>query len=367
MIADSVRKLAGHALVAGFQGSALPGDLLRAAKAGELGGFILFRRNLGGPAEVAELTRSLAQAYPGDLPPFICVDQEGGRVQRLGPPVLQLPPMRAFGNLDDVALTEQAGDCLGRQLAALGFNVDFAPVLDVDTRPDSPIIGDRSFGADPEQVVRHGRAFARGLQRAGVAACGKHFPGHGDAALDSHLALPRIRHGLGRLEQIELAPFRALASELCAIMTAHIIFDALEPERPATLSRVALQEVLRGRIGFDGVVFSDDLLMKAIADHAGIPEAACAAIEAGCDVLLVCDEPELTLSVHEALVRRAERESAFAERLRQAASRSLAARRRYPPRASARDALDARLVLPEAHALEDRIANALQRQATSQG
>jgi beta-N-acetylhexosaminidase len=363
MIVDSLRKLAGQAIVAGFPEGDPPAALLTAAARGELGGFILFRRNLGPAPAVVELAERLVAAFPPGLPPFLGVDQEGGRVQRFGPPVLQLPPMRALGRVDRPDLTEQLAACLGAELAALGFNVDFAPVLDVDTHPDSPIIGDRSFGAEPDRVIRHGRAIARGLQRAGVAACGKHFPGHGDAALDSHLALPRVGHDRRRLDGVELAPFRALASELSAIMTAHIVFDALEPDVPATLSRVAIQQLLRGELGFGGVVFSDDLRMKAIADHYGIPEAGCEAIAAGCDTLLVCDEPELSLQVHEALLRRAEREPRFADRLRESAARSLAVRRAYPPRPVKPDEITARLASPAAVALHERMRDALARDA----
>ena len=363
MIVDSIRKLAGQAIVAGFPAGDPPGELLEAAARGELGGFILFRRNLGPPPAVVELTRRLISAFPADLPPFLGVDQEGGRVQRLGPPILQLPPMRDLGAFDRPELTEEAGACLGAQLAAFGFNVDFAPVLDVDTHPDSPIIGDRSFGAVPERVARHGGAFARGLQGAGVAACGKHFPGHGDAALDSHLALPRVTHGRGRLDAVELAPFKALSSTLATMMTAHIVFDALESGVPATLSRVAIEQVLRGEFGFGGVVFSDDLLMKAIADHYGVPEAGCEAIAAGCDTLLVCDEPDLTLQVHEALVRRAEREPRFAERLRQSAARSLSVRRLYRPQPLRVEQLEARLAGAQAHAVQERLAHAPQADA----
>jgi beta-N-acetylhexosaminidase len=314
---------------------------------------------------VAGLTAALAAAFPADLPPWIAVDQEGGRVQRLGAPVLQLPPMRSIGRIDDPALTEAIARALGGQLSARGFNMDFAPMLDVDTNPDSPVIGDRSFGAEPERVARHGRAFAHGLQAVGVAACGKHFPGHGDAALDSHFALPHVDHDRARLTRVELAPFAALAGELCSIMTAHIVFAALEAGRPATLSRAAITELLRRELGFGGVIFSDDLRMKAIADQIGIPQAACEAIAAGCDVLLVCDEPELSLQVHAALVARAEQDAAFVDRLRDAAARSLAARRRFPPRALSGAALAATLSSPQTRALEDRLAHALSQLANS--
>ena len=359
MIADSLRKLAGHALLAGFPGEAPPPDLQRAAGRGEIGGFVLFRRNLASPEQIAGLTNTLCAACPRDAPPpWIAVDQEGGRVQRLGPPVLQLPAMDLLGRLDDPSLTEHAAAVLGRQLGALGFNLDFAPVLDVNTRPENPVIGDRSFGAETERVVRHGAAFARGMQSAGVAACGKHFPGHGDTELDSHLALPRIAHDRERIERVELAPFRALAAELASMMTAHVVCDALDAERPATLSPAVLTGELRARLGFAGVIFSDDLEMKAISDHAGVPEAACAAIDAGCDAVLICSQPELCLATHAALVARAEREPAFAERLRAAAARSHKARSAYPCRPLSPAAIASALEALRDPGLEERLAGA---------
>lgn len=360
MIADSVRKLAGQVLVAGFAGHEPAPELCAAAARAELGGFILFRRNLGDPPQIAELTGRLiaACAAAAEAPPWIAVDQEGGRVQRLDPPVLALPPMRVLGEIDDAALTERAAHVLGRQLAALGFNLDFAPVLDVDTYAHSPIIGDRSFGSDVARVVRHGAAFARGLEAAGVASCGKHFPGHGDAALDSHLALPRVAHGRERLDAVELAPFRAVAPALSSIMTAHIVFDALDPARPATLSQAALAQLLRREIGFEGVIFSDDLEMKAISDHYGVAEAACESIAAGCDAVLVCSQPELCLQAHAALVHRAEREPRFAERLRDAARRNLAARKGHPARPQAPARVLAQLHALSDAALQERLASA---------
>jgi beta-N-acetylhexosaminidase len=356
MIALSLPRLAGQALVAGFPAGPPPPLLLDAATRGELGGFILFRRNIGDPEAVANLIGQLVQSCPADLPPWIGVDQEGGRVQRLGAPIVQLPPMRVLGEIDDLALTEAAATLLGQQLRALGVNLDFAPVLDVDSNPLNPIIGDRSFGSDPALVARHGIAFARGLQAAGVAGCGKHFPGHGDTALDSHLALPRLSHTLERLRQLELLPFGAAAAQIETLMTAHIVFDALDPGTPATLSHAVLRTLLRDELGFQGVIFSDDLEMKAISDHYGVADAACQAVAAGCDVLLICSRPELCVTAHEALVRRAEREPTFAARLLDAAQRSLAVRRKYRSQPLAGKALTERLRTLDASALEQRIA-----------
>lgn len=356
MIPDSPAVLAGQALLAGFPGTSPPPVLEQAASRGELGGWVLFARNLGSPAQITELTRRLAGAHPADLPPWIAVDQEGGRVQRLRAPVLQLPPMRRLGQIDDPGLTASAAELLGRQLRLLGFNLDFAPVVDVDSNPDNPVIGDRSFGADPALVSRHGFAFARGLEAAGVAACAKHFPGHGDTALDSHLALPRLVHDRERLARVELAPFRALARHVATVMTAHVCFDAIDPALPATLSRDVVTGLLRDELGFGGVVFSDDLEMRAVADRWGVARAACLAIEAGCDAVLVCADTDRVLEAHAALLRRAQSEPAFEARLREACARSLAARRRFPLSPCASEDVSEALAALGPGALEARFA-----------
>jgi beta-N-acetylhexosaminidase len=326
MIPRSLYAAAGQVLVVGYEGPLPPSELRERAQAGALGGFILFKRNLGNAAEVAALTAALRAFFPAELPPWIAIDQEGGRVARLGPPVVRLPAARVLGDLDDLGLTLEAGAVLGQQLAWLGINLDFAPVLDVATNPANPVIGDRSFADDAARVIRHARAFAAGLAQARVTACGKHFPGHGDTIQDSHYTLPRLTHGEARLRQVELAPFAALAAELPCIMTAHVVFDAWDPGVPATLSRRVVTGLLREELGFAGLVFSDDLEMKAIAGEYGLDEAACRAIEAGCDVLLVCSKLDYIERAHAGLLQRAERDAAFAARLEQAARRSLSAR-----------------------------------------
>jgi len=357
---SSTAQAAGQVLVAGFPEPDPPPRLLEALGRGRLGGVILFRRNVGEPAEVARRIARVVEAAPADLPPLVAVDQEGGRVARLGEPVLKLPPMRALGRLDDPDLTRRAAQVLGDQLAALGFNCDFAPVLDVDTNPDNPVIGDRSFAADPDGVVRHGLAFAEGLRAAGVLPCGKHFPGHGDTELDSHLALPRLTHDRARLDAVELVPFRRSAGRVPMLMTAHVVFDALDPGVPATLSRRVVEGLLRQELGWDGVVVSDDLEMRAVSDHWGVPEAAVRAIDAGCDALLVCSDVDLLFEAHRALVDRAERDEAFARRLHRAAARFVSLRAEAPaaPITDA-GALHARLSSEGARALAAELAERL--------
>jgi beta-N-acetylhexosaminidase len=326
--------LCGQLLVGGFSGTELTQAFRDALGRGERGGAILFRRNLRGSLrDTAALNRAIVRAAPPELPPLIGVDQEGGRVTRLGPPVLELPPMRAFGRLYDVDLVARAGRALGAELAALGFSMDFAPVLDVDTRATNPIIGDRSFSSDPALVARMGAAFASGLQTAGVLACGKHFPGHGDTTTDSHLELPCVDQPATRLQAVEWVPFRDLRASTCAaVMTAHVVYPALDAAVPATLSRVILHDVLRTKLGFDGLVISDDLEMKAVADRMPIEESAVRAVRAGCDVLLICSSEELQSRAHVALVREAERDPRFLADIVAKVSRGLDARRKCPSR-----------------------------------
>ena len=310
--------------------------------------------------QIAVLIARIADSGAQHTPLLVAVDQEGGRVARLGSPVLKLPPMRALASLSDPALTERAAAFLGGQLRALGFTMDFAPVLDVDTNPANPVIGDRSFGATPEQVVEQAYAFARGLASAGVLACGKHFPGHGDTDLDSHLALPRLAHDRARLDRVELAPFRAARGTLPAIMTAHVVFESLARGKPATLAHEVITELLRGELGYDGAIISDDLEMKAIADHYGVEQAACLAIEAGCDTLLVCSRLDWVERARVALSERAAREPAFKRRLEDASERTRALRAGHRPEPiTDPGALERALSREAAQALAQEIASRL--------
>jgi beta-N-acetylhexosaminidase len=293
----------GQLLFAGFEGTELPGDLARLIAEGRVGGVILFARNLRDPHQIRALTRELHSHASDDAPLLLAIDQEGGRVQRLREPWTEWPPMRRVGDANDLDLTRAVAIALARELSDLGIFLDFAPVIDVDTNPENPVIGDRSFGRDQERVARHGRAFITAMQEAGVAACAKHFPGHGDTSTDSHLALPRLDHDLGRLRRVELPPFRAaVAAGVASIMTAHVLFPRLDGKRPATLSPDVMA-LLREELGFEGVVFSDDLEMRAVADHFRPEQLVSGCLEAGVDCLLVCHDASLRLEV----LRRLER------------------------------------------------------------
>lgn len=321
---------AGQLLAVGFDGESLPNDVERALVDGRVGGTILFRRNIVDLEQVRALNLHTL-ALPLAFTPWICVDQEGGRVRRLveSMGVSAIPAMRLLGRENDPELAAQLGEIVGRELAALAFNVDFAPVLDVDSNPANPIIGDRAFSTEPQRVAELALAFAKGLLNAGIVPCGKHFPGHGDTDLDSHLALPVLDFDRQRLDALELVPFRAaVEANLPMLMTAHILLPRLDPDHPATLSRPILQGILREELGYTGIVVSDDLEMKAVADRYSVEEAVELGLEAGVDLFLVCHEQERWERAHAALVRLGERDSRTRGMLHQAAQRVIDCKQR---------------------------------------
>ena len=243
----------------------------------------LFRWNLGAEQEVRRLTADLARAMGPHA--LIGLDQEGGSVVR-ATFLPQPPAAMALGAVGDAALAESVGAAVSRGLRAMGFNWNFAPVLDVNNNPANPVIAERSFGEEPKQVARLAGAWMRGALREGVACCVKHFPGHGDTHVDSHHDLPVVDKPLAALEALELLPFRALRREAPAVMTAHIVYPQLDAEHPATLSRQVLGQLLRDDWGYDGVVITDSLVMKAIHERWGHPRAAVMALQAGADMVM---------------------------------------------------------------------------------
>lgn len=272
-------------LLPGFVGATAPAWLLELLREG-LGGVCLFSTNVETPAQLAALTASLREANPLAV---VAIDEEGGDVTRLfadrGAPY---PGNAVLGRIDEAALTRTIGRAVGDALAAAGCTMTFAPDADINSNPLNPVIGVRSFGATPDLVARHTAAWIDGVQSAGIAASAKHFPGHGDTATDSHLALPVVDLPLERLRECELAPFRAaIAAGTRTIMTSHILLPQLDAEHPATLSPRILQGLLRGELGFEGVIVSDALDMAGASGVHGIPAAAVHALAAGCDLLCI--------------------------------------------------------------------------------
>ena len=354
-MASELETQAARLFTVGFQGKTVSADLSLLLARG-VGGVVLFARNVGEPAEVAALTSAIKREAARPIP--LSLDQEGGKVARLRRGFSELPAMRTLGETGSAALTREVGALLGRELRAVGFDQNYAPVLDVDTNPDNPVIGSRSFGRTPELVSELGVALAAGLESVGVAACGKHFPGHGDTNQDSHLALPRLTHSLQRLEQIELRPFAAaITAGIPSLMTAHVIFEPLDPVYPATMSRTVLHGLLREKLGYDGLVVTDDLEMRAIADHYAVEEVVVRGLNAGVDQFLCCHTAELAQRAIEAVVHAVERGTISRETLSTANRRIQSFTARY-----ARPALenpDLSVLRCDAHlALLERIGQA---------
>ncbi len=350
-----LRRKIGPLLMAGFDGFTPTPHLERLPRVWPLGGVILFRPNFGDCCQLAGLTARLQAlaASVASMPLMIAIDQEGGMVARIETGITPLPSamaLREAGSLDDC---ETLTRMVNEELLALGINVNFAPVLDVNNNPANPVIGVRAFGETVEDVCDFGLAALRGIRAAGVLATIKHFPGHGDTEVDSHLGLPKVAHDRARLDAIELAPFRAaIAAGAQAVMSAHVVFPAIEtdPDRPSTLSSAVLTGLLRGELGFDGVVFTDCLEMAAIADGVGVVEGALAAFKAGADVLLVSHREDRQLAVLEALLAAVESGEITEARLDQSLRRIERIRQGLPARAGEIAAIAApeRLALAEA-------------------
>ena len=330
-----VRRHAGQLAIAGFAGHAIPADLRLLAREFDLGGIVLFARNVDSPEQVADVARD-AQTLAGEIPLWVSVDQEGGRVARLKAPFTVWPPMLTLGRSGDEALAARFARALAAEMKAVGISLDYTPVLDILTNPKNPVIGDRALAGQAEDVARLGRAVIEALQSEGVAACGKHFPGHGDTSADSHHELPLVEHPPDRLQAVEYVPFRAaIAAGVAAIMTAHILVPSVDEERPATLSRRFVTETLKEQLGYGGLVLSDDLEMKAVSARYGVPEAAVGAIAAGCDAVLLCgaaQEPQA--AALEAIIHAVEEGTLPLRRVEDALARHRRIKERFlaPPR-----------------------------------
>ncbi len=292
--------IAGQMVIAGFAGKVLPAEVAEALEAGRLSGVILFDRNRGSPGEVRDLTDSIRAASV--VPAIIAIDHEGGQIQRLGAPATVWPRAREVGATANTRKARQLGKAMAAELLAVGINVNFAPVLDVDSNPDNPVIGDRSFSHDASRVAKLGAAMIDGFNQAGLLSCGKHFPGHGDTDLDSHHDLPEVSADRETLERRELLPFQAaIKAGVPMIMTAHVKATAIDKYYPATISRPILYDLLRVAMGFNGLIVSDDLEMGALAENMPIEDAAFSAARAGCDLLMACSGPDRAEAARDAL------------------------------------------------------------------
>ena len=262
---NALHRHVGRLFILGFAGATIPPELSAVAREWGLGGVILFGRNIEAPEQVAELAHD-AQQLATEVPLWVSVDQEGGRVARLRSPFTEWPAMAALGRHGDPALSARVATALADELAAVGVTLDFAPVLDLHHAGADPVIGDRALSDDPDLAARLATSFIEALQARGVAACGKHFPGHGDTRADSHHELPVVEHPPDRFRARDLVPFRAaIEAGVASVMSAHVLYPAFDDEQPATLSRTLISDVLRDEMGHRGLIVTDDLEMGAIA------------------------------------------------------------------------------------------------------
>ena len=303
MQALSLRAKIGQRLAAGFPGTEPDADFLRLVREFKVGNVILFRHNIVDETQLTRLCaqlRMLIEAETG-FQPFITIDQEGGVVTRLPNEETNIPGAMALAATGDPENAYRMGTITATQLRGCGINFDLAPDMDVNCNPDNPVIGVRSFGDDPAEVAKYGTAMLKGLLDGGVYACIKHFPGHGDTAVDSHIGLPCIDKPLEQLEKIELVPFKAgIAAGVPAVMTTHILFPQLETKHiPATMSRTIITGILRKKLGFDGLIISDCMEMQAIQSYYGTVNGVLAAMGAGVDLVFISHTPKLAMEAVE--------------------------------------------------------------------
>ncbi len=275
----------GELIITGFSGLELSENSANWISKYSIGGTILFAHNYENPAQVAELTNQIQECRQ-DLPIWVSVDHEGGKVQRFKKGFTRIPDAASIGAMGSPKLAFEVSEMMAKELRSVGINLNYFPIADILTNPKNPVIGNRSFGSSEDLVTKMCTAMLRGHLLNGVQACIKHFPGHGDTSTDSHFALPRIDTPLEILQDREFKPFiKAFKSKCSMVMTAHILNPKIDPQFPGTLSKIVIQDILRKQLRYDRLILTDDMEMKAITDHFGVNDAPVMALEAGCDLL----------------------------------------------------------------------------------
>ncbi|WP_221482066.1 beta-N-acetylhexosaminidase [Cohnella xylanilytica] len=321
----------GQLILAGLEGKELDAEAKRMIRDDKVGGVILYSNNVSDLKGTVALVNAIKRTNAANPAPiFVSVDQEGGRVSRLPSEYVKFPANAAVGATGDADLAEAMGQLLGRALTSSGFNMDFAPVLDVNSNPDNPVIGDRSFGSSADLVSKLGLAELTGLRSEGVIPVVKHFPGHGDTSVDSHLDLPVVDKTPEQLAKLEWVPFQAAVKNHAeAVMVAHILYPKIDPDKPGSLSKRIVGDILRGDMGYDGVVITDDLGMGAIAKHYPLAEASVMAIEAGADILLVGHGYDNERTAFESVLKSVKSGKISEERLDESVYRILSLKSKY--------------------------------------
>lgn len=327
----TVEEKVGQLLVIGVDGTSFSIEMENLIRNYHVGGVIVMGKNVSTTAEMLQLINDSKQANePNEIPLFMSVDEEGGRVSRLPAGVPKLPASAQIGKLNDETVSYRAGIYLAEVLHEFGYNMNFAPVLDINSNPKNPVIGDRSLGANPELVAQLGVATMHGMKDNGIIPVVKHFPGHGDTLIDSHKALPKVKTSLEGLRNVELVPFqRAIDEGVDAVMVAHILFPALDPDYPSSLSKAIMTGLLRTDMQFDGVIITDDLTMGAISNDYTIPEAAVQSFIAGSDLLLIVNGYDNQINTVDALMKAIEAGDITEQRLNESVKRILTLKEKY--------------------------------------
>lgn len=321
----------GQLVVSGFYGTTLDENILKLIKEDKISGVILFNRNVKDSSTLLSLNNSLKESNKNNkLPLFISVDEEGGLVTRMPEDIKRLPTNKYIGSLNNKDLSYKVGEILGEQLSYFGFNMNFAPVLDINSNPNNPVIGDRSFGNNKDTVASLGTSTMKGIQSKNIISVVKHFPGHGDTSVDSHVNLPVVNYDINRLNSFEFVPFKtAIQNGADAVMVGHILLPKIDSKYPSSMSYEIVTNILRKDLGFNGLVVSDDMTMGAITENYSIEEASIKAINAGVDLLLVCQKYENTENVLKALKEAALNGTISKERLDNALYNIISIKKKY--------------------------------------
>lgn len=296
-----------------------------------VGGFVLLKQNISNANQMLSLINSLKETNTvNKVPLLLSIDEEGGRISRMPDELMKIPASQRIGELNQKELSYEVGDVIGKELRAFGLNMNFAPVLDINSNPKNPVIGDRALGDEPTRVSNLGIQTMKGLQAQNIISVVKHFPGHGDTSVDSHIGLPMVNHDLERLKRLELIPFSAaIENEVDVIMLAHILLPKIDQEYPASFSKIVITDLLRNEMKFDGVVITDDMTMGAIVKNYDIGEAAVKSIQAGSDIVLVCHDYLKEEAVLKAIRKAAENGSISEDRIDQSVYRILKLKQKY--------------------------------------
>lgn len=320
----------GQMILAGITGTTMDTNTRNLITQYNVGGIIFYKNNLVNPWQAVQLVNQIKAVNATNLPLLLSVDEEGGRITRLPGGLVNLPSNQQIGVVNNQKFSYKVGAILGEELKSFGLNMDFAPVLDINSNPNNPVIGDRSFGDNAKLVSRLGIQTMKGIQSQNIIATIKHFPGHGDTSVDSHLELPIVNKSLKELKELELIPFeRTIKKGADVVMVAHILLPQLDPQNPASMSKTVMSDILRNQLDFEGVIITDDMTMRAITDHFDIGRAAVESVKSGSDIILVGHHYKNVVETISSLKSAVQKGEISEQRINESVARIIALKRKY--------------------------------------